>query len=241
MRKEKLYILFLFLGISCSLPLISLAQELSPEPTSTDQTDQEIQEIRDAVKKKVQEKIDQITTSAGLNEKRAWYGVVQSVEEGEIKIKSRQDKTRTLRFDQDTSFIDLKRQDIDSSVLKPDQQILAMGIVLQEDILETKRLLLIPTPTDWSQTKVVYAKISDISTTSEVLVLTPLQNKNEQYEVKISPQTKSETSFADFETGQKIVAVLTQSENGKLTYTARHLKIIEDSPTPTPELQDSEG
>jgi len=230
--KTNIFILtLLFLTFSFS-PFLSLAQEeepVDPEPTLiSEQTEEEIKEIREAVKKKVQEKIQQITSSVGLNEKRSWYGTIESIEEQELKIKSREDLIRTIRFSSNTDIINLKRQNITFEELKEGQQILAMGIIEEENTLEGRRVLVVPSITDWSQTKAVYAKISDISTDSEVLVLTPLQNKDEQYEVKMDSKTKSNTEFADFESGQKIIAILTQSENGKLTYTARRLKILEE-------------
>jgi len=232
MRKTNTAFLILFFLVFSFFPLLSLAQEedqIDSEITPvSEQTEEEIKEIRDAVKKKVQEKIDQITSSVGLNEKRSWHGTVESIKDQEIEIKSVKDQIKTIRFSSDTDIVGLKRQTIAFEDLKEGQQILAMGIVEEETVLEGRRVLLIPSPTDWSQTKIAYAKISDISADSEILVLTPLQNKNEQYEVKIDNQTKSNTEFADFENGQKIIAVLTQSKNGKLTYTARRLKILEE-------------
>ncbi len=243
-NKTKLLVLF-FLLISL-FPLSTQAQEealeedLSPTPIEeqeeTSQTEEEIKEIREAVKKKVQEKIQQITSSTTLNQKRAWYGIIEKVEEGKIQTKF-QEKERTILLDSATTIIDLKRQEITSSDLKEGQQILSMGVVEQENTLEGKRLVLTSTPTDWSKTKVIYATISDISTESKVLVLTPLKNKNEQYEVKLDAKTNSDTDFSDFENGQILIAILTQSENGKLTYAARRLKTIKAAPTPIPEQE----
>ena len=211
-------------------PRILAQQNASPSSVATDSAEiktKEIREIRDAVKKKVQEKIKKITQSIVSGKKQSWYGEIVKIDQSNIYIQSpNQEEERHINISDDTAIIDLKRKTITKEKLKEKLKIIAMGYTDDQKGLDCKRLVITTPPTKWQKTKVVFAKVSDISSESKTIVFIPLQDKEKQYQAIFGKNTNSNTEFNDIEVGQNAVVILTSQEGSK-SYIIHKIKIIQ--------------
>lgn len=208
------------------------------EPTSTNL--EEIQRIRQAVQQKVKEKIREIASTEDT--KKAIVGDVVQVNANNITI-SFEDKQRQLIVNDDTVYINEKRVKTTLDKIKVGQGILAMGYLNADGVLDTRRIVFLNLADVTNQQSTVVAKIADISTSSSVLLLIPVKDKDQQYQVKIDTKTsvttkkKDKLTTDDLYTSQKIVAILEPDPKITKTYYAPDIVALENNPpeaSPTP-------
>ena len=211
---------FLFPKASFAAKIDSPTALLSASPSATPTGDNldEIQKIRMAVQEKVKEKLNQIVKPD--NSKKGYLGTISSLDANSLTI-SRNGSDKDINFDDSTAFIDINRKKIDSSKLKVGQSITALGYDNQQGSLDAKRVII--NDPDYVPTKntIVIGKIVDRSQTSNVALLIPSINKNNQYQITFSTSSTitsisgAKVTIKDITTGKKVIVVLTQDVKNK--------------------------
>ena len=219
--------------------------EITPTPTPTSNApvdNKNIQKIREVVQQKVKEKLAAITSTS--TNKKAYIGIIDKITSNNITI-SHLDQEQQLTVDQDTVFIDTKRNKTTLEKITPGQAVLAMGYLNESQILETKRLIIVDADSLESKKHTVVGKIVDISSSSPIFVLIPSDNKNTQYQIKTDTKTqtvlknKTKLKISDLSNGQKVIVIFSPtSENSKTYYAHKIIQLSSATPTdtiPTPE------
>lgn len=213
------------------------AKVASPTATVTPTNLDEIQKIRQAVQEKVQEKLKEIIN---VEKKRGWVGSITLIDNTTITVNSN-NTTRTITTDENTAILDLNKKKIDTTKLKEGQTILALGYENADGILATKRILVMDP--DYLPVKkiITVGKIVDRSTTSDVAVLIPSNNKNVQYQLTLTSKTVitdldgKKLLAKEVATSRKIIAILTSNLKTK-NYTTNRIYLVDPIPTPTKKL-----
>jgi hypothetical protein len=214
------FLLFLF---SLLTPPHILAIDPVVEPTKTTTNSDEIKKIREAVQKKVQEKLKQIVTPT--TSIRSLIGTVVEITDKQIAFEYQNTK-QLLQVSDETVFIDSKRNKTKFENIKVGQGILSMGNLNDEGVLETKRLVFTDLKTLENKKQTVVGMVVDISKSSSVFTLIPTKNKNSQYQIKTDQNTKienkdsKELGLKDLVSGQKLIVVLQPDENTSKTFYA---------------------
>ena len=220
----------------------------SPTPlitiTNTNPSVNEIQKIRDAVQQKVQEKLKQITSP--ISNKKGLIGTVSQIDGNKIIIDYKNLQSHLLVAD-NTVFIDAKRNKTKLSKLVVGQDVLALGYLDDNSVLETKRLVFVDLKTLENTQIVAIGKIVDISQTSPIFILIPSSNKNTQYQIKIDNKTKILTNDnqdiknSDLKSGQKVIVVLTPDPKIAKTFVAQNIINLDYQAPITPTLTPKPG
>jgi len=226
--KKIIFLLFIF-----CLPITKcLAQTITPTttPTSSDNV-QGVQEIRNQVQKVVEKKLNEITDSTdSQNQKKGIVGQITSIKDNKITLSQTNTQEKTILTDENTAFIDTKRNKTTIDKLKEGQAILVLGYDINS-ILSAKRIIFVKDTDTQPTTKIVTGLITDISKTSSIIAVTSLKNKDLQYQLKVSDTT----ILKKYSKGQKIAAIIKIIPNVKTTNTFSTTKIISlENPQPTP-------
>lgn len=230
-----IFLLFLF---SLLTPPQILAVEPTAEPTKTTNVD-EIKKIREAVQKKVQEKLQQIVTPS--QSVKSSIGTITDIKDNQISLEYQNSPQQILVSDE-TIYIDTKRNKTKLENLKAGQEILALGYVNTENILETKRIVFTDLKTLDNKKQVVIGKIVDISTlysTTPIFTLISINDKNNQYQIKTDQNTqiedKSGQKIKKLTSGQKIIVILQPDKKiNKTFYASKIIKLDAETTSPSP-------
>lgn len=230
-----IFLLFLF---SLLTPPQILAVEPTAEPTKTTNVD-EIKKIREAVQKKVQEKLQQIVTPS--QSVKSSIGTITDIKDNQISLEYQNSPQQILVSDE-TIYIDTKRNKTKLENLKAGQEILALGYVNTENILETKRIVFTDLKTLDNKKQVVIGKIVDISTlysTTPIFTLISINDKNNQYQIKTDQNTqiedKSGQKINKLTSGQKIIVILQPDKKiNKTFYASKIIKLDAETTSPSP-------
>ena len=227
--KKILFPLFVFLLLAnFSLSSSSLAQEATDSADKitsdpTEQDSQDIDSIRQAVKDKVKEKIDQIISKP--NQKLGWVGQIVQIESGKISIDCLYKQTRHVLIDEDTIIINTKRQTVEADQLKIDQIVLAMGYIDIKGNLLAKRILITNEPLENLKNAIVLATVTDISQTTTVMTL--VTKDRQVFQVKTDKTTK------DIVKNQKIITILKSEGQDSNNWQIVDFKVLTPVTTPT--------
>lgn len=207
------------------LLLISTSPVKATEATSS-ATD--IQSIREVVQQKVKEKLNIITTPS--SKPKSFFGSIKKISGLQIEI-SQNNESKIIITTEETVFVNLKKTKSSLKELKVGDEILAMGYINSQNQLEAKRTVLIELNKIKNNTQIINGQVVDVSQSSPVFIIVPLNNKNSQYQIETDTSTIKKIT-----TGQKIIAVIRPDE--KIANTFNLLKIISttstSSATPTP-------
>lgn len=204
-----------------------LAQSITPtpsqaDPSPTETEDNDIEKIRQVVKDKVMEKIDQIVNKP--NQKVGWLGTITSIESNLIEIENIQNITQKVVVEGEATIINTKKQEVDLEDLKVDQIIIAMGYLDIEGNLLAKRILITNISLDTLKNTIISATVTDISQTTNVITLVTKDRK--------VYQIKSDKNTAKIEKNHKIMAVIKPEKKDSNTWLILDYKDI-SPPTPT--------
>lgn len=196
---------------------------LAQTATSSSSLSDTVQELRENIQQKVQEKLNEITQAP--NPKKAYVGTITEIKDKNLKIDS---KTKIYEFtlSEDATFVNQKLQKIKVSDLKVGQDVLVLSLS-QDTLVFAKRVLLIDPKTLENKKNVVSGQIADISPTNSVLVLIPGSNKGREMQIKVTAATKIFTrdrkslKFSDLKKGQKLICIYPDTDNS--TYEAQEL------------------
>ena len=200
-------------------PVFSVnAQTPSPES--------DIQKLREVIQQKVQEKLQEISGEEVVNPRKAYLGTITKLENKNLSLDSKGQKYEFI-ISEDATFINLKQNKIKITDLKEGQNVLVLSLA-KDEIIFAKRILIVDPTKLENKKNVAIGKIADISTTTSVFVLIPLNNNNRELQMKIDSKTEIVTKgdkslkLTDLKKGQKIVCIYMSGQNS--TYPA--LKII---------------
>lgn len=191
-----------------ALPLPVFAQS----PTTS-----KSQEILDLVEQKVKEKLDQLDQNFTPNPKKAYLGTITDIKDNKIKIDTK-GQIMEFVFADNTVFIGSKQNKIKKEDLKVGQDILLISLT-QDTISYTKRIIIADPKKIENHKSVTLGQIADISQTSPVLVLIPLNNKNHELQIKLSTDTVylddsgKKIKSTDLKKGQKIICIYDNSSS----------------------------
>jgi len=203
----------------------SPSSESSPS-SGIDEKSEEIEKIRDEVKKAVEEKLKEIV---GKETKRAWLGIIKSKDETSLKIENSQGQLLEVSYDEETVIVDSKRKNYKISDLTIGKRVLVMGYTQSENILEAKRVIILG-PAETRKTAVIKGTISDKSVQENLVVVTSYKNSDYLAEILVDDATKiilpdeKAGSYSNLKTGQKAIVVYNREE--KLPGTAKIIKIL---------------
>jgi len=220
------FFLFLVFVHQSSSGLAQEATDSADQITATgpaEQNSQDIDSIRQAVKEKVKEKIDQIISKP--DQKLGWVGQISQIESGKISIDCLYKQTRQILVDEDTTIINSKRQTVESDQLKIDQIVLAMGYIDVEGNLLAKRILITNKPLENLKNTIVLATVTDISQTTTVMTL--VTKDRQVFQVRTDKTTKNLIK------NQKIIAILKSEGQDSNNWQIVDFKLLTPSATPT--------
>lgn len=241
MQKSKIKILTFWIVILhftfYILHLAPTALGQSPTPTSGE----DVQEIREAVKEKVQ--------AARAGQKRAFVGEITDINTT-IILNTRQGE-KQVRVSDETTIIGSGRKEIGVEDLEIGTFAIAMGYLEETDILDARRIVIIEEPKVPARL-VAFGKVDDISSVEKILSVKH-PKKGTVYEVEVISTTKitkkiegeMETAkYEDIEIGDRLVAIGTPSEENnfltaKLIHVIPGLAVGQEEATPTSEVTPS--
>ena len=199
---------------------ISLAQESSD-------LDEKVQEVRDAVEKKVQETIQNTLSS----KKIGIWGLLEKTTEETINITSG-DEEYLVSIDSDTVILNSQRQKSKIEDLPLSKPIVVLGYQEANGEILAKRIVqLIKLNTN--DQKSVFGQVSDLSRDENVLTIKNIA-KNETYLVdatkaiitKKTPEGIKKSNYEEIEINDKIIAIGTLGENGEKILKATKIHIL---------------
>ncbi len=217
MIKNIFFLLFLFSSFSFQTYVIN-AQTPTPE--------NDIQKLREVIQQKVQQKLQEISGQEVINPKKAHLGTITKIENKNLSLDCKGQKYEFVISD-DATFINLKQNKIKITDLKEGQNVLVLTLA-KDEIIYAKRILIVDPTKLENKKNIAIGKIADISTTTSIFVLIPINNNSRELQMKIDSKTEIVTKdnkslkFSDLKKGQKIVCIYTNGQNS--TYPA--LKII---------------
>jgi len=216
---KKKYFLLIILIFSFSF----LTPDLNAQsPTS----ENDIQKIREVIQQKVQQKLQEISSENIINPKKAYLGTITKIENQNLSFNSKDQKYDFIISD-DATFINQKQNKIKITDLKEGQDALILTLA-KDEIVYAKRIILVDPTKLENKKNIALGKIADVSTTTSIFVLIPLNNNSRELQMKIDSQTEivardnKSLKFTDLKKGQKIVCIYTNGQNS--TYPT--LKII---------------
>ena len=253
MNKKRLIILAL---ITISLTVIGPAWAQSPSNTPTPNPEEvvdpegntpernqieKIKEIRDAVKEKVRETIEEV----GQGKLIAYVGTISQLDKPNFSLETRKGD-KTVQTSQETKFIGSGREEIEFSDLEENDYLIVIGY-LTGGVLDARRVIVSSKPKPIIR-ELAFGKVTDISTEEELLTV---KNSRKQMTYTITTSSKTvitkkvdgkveKIDFEEIEINDRILAIVTASENEEKMITAKIIHVIpgkatgqQTSPTPT--------
>ncbi|MFH1840572.1 MAG: hypothetical protein ABH807_00210 [Candidatus Shapirobacteria bacterium] len=213
MLKLKTILFFIFIFNLFCFTGLALAQEATP----AGEVDQEkIQEIREAVKEMVKEKIV-------ARQMRGYAGVINKLTETELVLETERNGVKTVSLTSGTQIVN-------KSNLKEGVYAIAIGIMETEEKLEAKRVVISQKPKTVKRVAAA-GKVIDISAEEKLLTV-----KNEKSGAAVTIEVKDENKFAQVKAGDWVVVVGTPAVDNKQLLTAKIIHIVPDNPSPTPSI-----
>jgi len=197
-------------------------------------------DIINLVQQKVKEKLSLITSPS--TKPKSFIGTITTIDSTKISI-DYQNNSKTILIDDDTAYVDIKRNKSKFANFKVGQGIIAMGYLNENNQLNGKRIVAVDLKSLENKNEVVIGKVVDISKSSPIIVVIPIKNKNSQYQIKTDTKTeildKSNTKIAskDIVLGQKIIAIIQPDVKIAKTFYASkiiNLDFATSSPSATP-------
>ena len=136
----------------------------------------------------------------------------------------------------------LKREKLSFEDLETGQRLIAMGYLQPDNALEAKRIVFLPEKEEKRIIRTTFGTIIDKSKEEEILVITPHQNQNQEYEVVLNKKTLlrrrvngkiKKVKYENLQTGQKVIVVIAPTKSNSSTYNAKLILILSPSPSPT--------
>jgi hypothetical protein len=217
-----IFLLFFFLNSHTKILAANITPTETPQSVNSN-----IEDVRKKVQEAVQKKLNE--TAAPASKKKGIIGTIIQIDDKQIVINSK-NITTTLSISTDTVFIDSKQNKTKIAKVKVGQEILVIGILNENKILEAKRIVFIDLKSLENKYQTIVGKIVDISKSSPVFVLVPVNNKDTQYQIETDSKTEiidknnKKLNLNNLTSGQTIIAVIKPDE--KIAKTFYVTKII---------------
>jgi hypothetical protein len=221
-QKSKFKIIFAFFLLTTSYSLLTtdikaVSPTASPSAQPTTTEDEKVKEIRDAIKEKVNEIKEKI-------EKRAYAGTINQITDSTLTLDNFRGKQR-VRLTETTTIVGADKKEIKPKDLAVDNNVIAMGTLGDNEILEAKRVVVTVKPkTTPAKRLVFFGEITKVDSKSSLLTLTDPKNPENPLTIKIEQATslyaanqKTNPKFKDLAKGQKVAVVYPEPAEGKTT------------------------
>lgn len=230
---------FLVILLFCFTFNIKSVNAIEATPSSTNEKVEDVKDILKQIVKGTSTESEAITD----NKPKSFFGSITEINDNQIVI-SIKNQNKVFHLNDETAFVNSKRQKSKIADFKVGQTILAMGYLQQDQSIDCKRIVATDQKTVENTNQIVTGQIVDVSQsqTSPIFVLIPIQNKNSQYQIKTDAKTEiidlknnKLTSAKTIVNGKKIIAII--QPDAKLAQTFYVSKIISldiDTISPTP-------
>lgn len=224
------------------LPLFFVNSIKALEPTPI--TDDKTKEIVDIVKQIVN---DSVTPTPIISDKpKSYFGNITKISENTITLAFK-NQTQTIQVSDQTTYIDISRKKTKLDSFKVGQEVLAMGYLIDNQILDCKRLVVTELKSVTNNNQTVTGQIVDISKEASIFTLTPNYNKNNPFQLKTDSKTKivdtnnkTITNNQAIVNGNKIIAIIKPDQKLANTFYASKIIVLnlsenkssKESPTP---------
>jgi len=226
------FLIFLFIIFNFSVHQ-TFAVTATPSAETT-------QDIVDLVQQKVKEKLNLITTPS--SQPKAFIGNITQIDQNQITT-TFQNKTQVISVGESTIYVDTKKNKTKFTSLKVGQTILSMGYLNESNGLDAKRIVIIDPKSAENTNQIVTGQIVDISKSSPIMVIIPLKDKNNQYQIKTDTKTEivnlsgKKITSDSLASGKKVVVIIQPDPKISKTFYATKIISLEStntvSPTPT--------
>jgi hypothetical protein len=221
---------------------LSLAQSPTPQnqPSDSAPSSDNVKDIRDAVKEKVQAQINDLKKGS----KRAFFGQITDISDQKIVLETA-DGNIDIQLGTDTAIIGIDRKTAKIDSLQKDTYAIAMGYLVTDTSLDCRRLVITEKP-KITEKVVAFGKISDISKDGQLVTLKNDSN-SKTYSISVVKTTKftqnnngslAKISISDLAKGNFVVAIGTpDASNGKIitaSWINQRSGESDNKPTPTP-------
>jgi len=224
----------------CSLLIVTPVLAQSPAPTDTES---QIKGIREAVKEKVQDQLDELQKGS----KRAFVGQIGKISDNNLVLET-SEGNRNIVLSDTTAIIGTNRQATTADTLKEAAYAIAMGYLEGSDTLDCRRLVLSEKPQPLNK-EVAYGKITDISQQGNLITIKN-DNKAKTYSVSTSKNSRliqsqngkmATIELTKLAKGNTVIAVGSPDANNSKIISANSLYLfpspqtdVEDKPTSIP-------
>lgn len=216
----KLLIIFLLISLFIN-PAIAIEVPAKDEEKTKD--------IVNLVKQIVNSNISPTPTIS--NKPKSFFGIITKIEEDTITLNYK-GQTQLIQTNNETVYIDLKRNKSKLTNFNVGQEILAMGYLKDNNqSLDCKRIVATELKSVVNNNQTVTGQIVDISQETSIFTLTPNYNKNNPFQLITDSKTKiinlSNKTISSSEAiinGKKIIAII--QPDSKLEKTFYTSKII---------------
>lgn len=198
-----------------STPTVTVTTTPSASPSVVPE-DEKVNEIRQAIK-------DKLTEIKNKIEKRAYVGQITEITDSLITISNFRGKQR-LRIFPETIIIGVNKKEIKSNELEIDGKIIGMGDLGENDILHSKRIVVVSPPKTIPPKKLaIWGIINTIDLKNSSLNISSLIDKDRELILKtdtasliylISDQ-KSQIKLKNLKENQKIIVVYYEPSSEK--------------------------
>lgn len=226
-----------FLVCALLFSVNAFAQEVSPEPSPSPTIDPRIP-------KAVEERIEKVLSTAEEGRKRALVGTLKSIANSTLTIETQAGELQA-KVATDAAVLNEDREEIELNDLEIGSNIVAMGYLVNQDVLDARRVVVteeFQTP----ETESVFGLVTDISQEEKVLTIKHPKNQT-VYMVDINTNTKitkrvegevQEIKFGDIEENDRLVVIGEPEENEEKIITANLIHVVSPSITATPETEE---
>ncbi len=207
-----IFLFFLSFNVYAVSPTASPSATIAP----TGDEEEKVQEIRQAIKDQLNEIKDKI-------EKKAYVGNIFEITDSVITINNFRGKQR-VRISEDTTILNASKKEIGLKDLALEDKIIALGEPEVNEILDTKRILVVASPkTTPALRKIFVGTISQTNSKTSTLIVSPLNQNDQPLSVKLDKTSylvnqnnpKDNLIFGDFKSSQKIVVIYPETAEGK--------------------------
>lgn len=229
------------LVISCLLLVIGLlltAKTVAQSPEATPTANEEVQEIREAVKEKVE--------AAKAGQKQALVGELTEIFNNTLVLDTRLGERRA-QVATDAAIIS-EDGEIEFGGLEIGSPVVCMGYLRPDEILDARRVV-VEEEKAASERVIAYGEVADIDEEKEIISVTHLKD-NTIWKIEITSKTEltkkiedeiEDIDFDDISLGDRLVAIGTAVEGEENSLTASLVydlasfteTLEEPSPTPT--------
>jgi len=248
---KKLFFLSIITVAILSLVLLKnpIAQEETPSPALPEEPkteeiqlkdDSRIQEIKETIRQKVEEKLDQAISE---QKKVGWLGIIKMIDSSTITLESSEGNERQVLFSDETIVVTQKSQKLKIEDLTEGKKIVALGFQESESIADAKRIILVSEDSESNKLPLL-GTISDKSQVEDLIVVTPLRNKDQALEITVSTKAQivdqegKELNYDSLKKGQKVALVYQVDEEEN---TALLIKILSAPETEAEEKEKDEN